>query len=62
MTVVRGVGEVFDIIMLCFARGGVGGEAWPSRYMAVYVYNKPINHGQHVGRSINTITIQSQRL
>ena len=36
--------------------------AWPSRYMAVYVYNKPINHGQHVGRSINTITIQSQRL
>ena len=32
------------------------------RYMAVYVYNKSINHGQHVGRSINTIKIQSQRL
>ena len=35
---------------------------WPSRYMAVYVYNKPINHGQHVGRSIDTIKILSQRL
>ena len=39
-----------------------GSIPWPSRYMAVYVYNKPINHGQHVGRSINTIKIQSQRL
>ena len=27
-------------------------------YMAVYVYNKPINHGQHVGWSINTIKRQ----
>ena len=36
--------------------------AMPSRYRAVYVYTKPINHGQHVGWSINTMKIQRQRL
>ena len=53
--------ETIDVCIWCmFVFMSV--VAWHSRYMAVYVYNKPINHGQHVGRSINTITIQSQRL